>query len=111
MKIVYFSFILIFFIFDLSSAQDGKIISKEPLVLNDEIWNRFRAEDSFLRNELKHIDFYRITYLSDGLKVTAYLAEPKTKGKYPCIISNRGGNRENGQWNYMSMAFMPGRMA
>lgn len=39
----------------------------------------------------------RITYLSDGLKVKGYIAYPKEgAGKFPCIIWNRGGMKENG---------------
>ena len=45
--------------------------------------------------EFEKIKFSRLSYLSDGLKVTAYLAEPKAKDQYPCIIANRGGNRDN----------------
>ena len=33
----------------------------------------------------------KFTYLSDGLKVNGFLAQPKIKGQYPCIIWNRGG--------------------
>ena len=34
----------------------------------------------------------KITYLSDGLKVTGYIAYPKEiSKKYPCIIWCRGG--------------------
>lgn len=41
----------------------------------------------------------RITYLSDGLRVTGYLWKPKnTAGrKLPLIVFNRGGNRDFGQ--------------
>lgn len=42
------------------------------------------------------IDIYSITYLSDGLKVNGLLVKPKKKGDYPCIIYNRGGNRNFG---------------
>lgn len=37
-------------------------------------------------------EIYDITYLSDGLKVKGYLAQPKTSGIYPALIWNRGGN-------------------
>jgi dipeptidyl aminopeptidase/acylaminoacyl peptidase len=45
---------------------------------------------------LDSIDVYGITYLSDGLKVNGLLVTPKAPGKYPCIIFNRGGNRDFG---------------
>ncbi|MHA7829856.1 MAG: alpha/beta hydrolase family protein [Flagellimonas sp.] len=90
-----------------SCAQDGKIISKEPLVLSDSIKIR-------LAKGVPHLDsiqFSRITYLSDGLKVTGYIAEPKKEGIYPCIISNRGGNRDFGEWTPLSVGFFMGKMA
>jgi hypothetical protein len=84
--------LLLFLIPIASCAQDGKILSKEPLVLSDSIKMR-------LAKGVPHLDsiqFSKITYLSDGLKVTGYIAEPKKEGVYPCIISNRGGNRDFG---------------
>lgn len=61
-------------------GQDGKMIAQIPFVQGN-------------------IDAtcYRIEYLSDGLKVMGYLGIPKMKGKHPCIIYNRGGNREFGK--------------
>jgi len=99
--------ILLFLISISSCAQDGKIISKEPLVLSDSIKIR-------LAKGVPHLDsiqFSRITYLSDGLKVTGYIAEPKKEGVYPCIISNRGGNRDFGEWTPLSVGFFMGKMA
>ncbi len=37
-----------------------------------------------------------ITYSSDGLRVKGYLARPQGGGPHPCIVFNRGGNREFG---------------
>jgi len=45
---------------------------------------------------LDSIEVYKITYLSDGLKIRGYMVKPKKTGKYPCIIYNRGGNRDFG---------------
>jgi dipeptidyl aminopeptidase/acylaminoacyl peptidase len=51
------------------------------------------------KNEL---DFQRIKYLSDGLKVVGYIIKPKcTDGKkLPVIIFNRGGTREFGRLTF-----------
>ena len=46
---------------------------------------------------LDRIEMNWITYLSDGLKVNGLMVKPKKSGKYPCIIYNRGGNRNFGQ--------------
>lgn len=99
--------ILLLFISISSCAQDGKIISKEPLVLTDSIKTRLAKSIP----DLDSVQFSKITYLSDGLKVTGYVAEPKKEGKYPCIISNRGGNRDFGEWTPLSVAFFMGKMA
>lgn len=88
-------------------SQNGKILSKVPLTLPDSVTTRL-AE---VLPNLDDIQFSRLTYLSDGLKVTAYLAEPKAEGLYPCIIANRGGNRDFGQWNPLSMGYFLGNMA
>lgn len=52
----------------------------------------FLEEFAFLSN----MNMYEITYLSDGLKIKAFMATPKRPGKYPAIIYNRGGNRDFG---------------
>jgi dipeptidyl aminopeptidase/acylaminoacyl peptidase len=99
--------ILLFLISISSCAQDGKIISKEPLILSDSIKTRLEKRVP----DLDAIRFSKITYMSDGLQVTGYVAEPKKEGNYPCIIANRGGNREFGQWTPLSIAYFMGKMA
>jgi dienelactone hydrolase len=36
-------------------------------------------------------EYYRLTYWSDGLRINAFLGFPKSEGKHPAIIYNRGG--------------------
>jgi dipeptidyl aminopeptidase/acylaminoacyl peptidase len=51
------------------------------------------------KNEFKYLDsieMYSISYLSDGLRINGFLVQPKKNGNFPCIIYNRGGNREFG---------------
>jgi len=60
-------------------------------------------------SEYQYIDSIEmnwITYLSDGLKVSGLLVKPKIPGNYPCIIYNRGGNRDFGK-----LLVAPGAMA
>lgn len=54
----------------------------------------------------------KITYLSDGLKVKGYIARPieETK-KYPCIIWNRGGSRDDGAIDTFTARGMYGQIA
>ena len=58
-------------------------------------------------SHIQQVEMSEITYLSDGLKIKAFMAVPKEKGKYPVIIYNRGGNRDfaalqlfPGKWKY-----------
>lgn len=60
---------------------------------------------------LDSITMMRITYLSDGLKVTGLMVKPKAEGNYPCIIFNRGGNRDFGQLLVAHAATLFGKMA
>ncbi|WP_165784595.1 alpha/beta hydrolase family protein [Solitalea longa] len=93
-------------------AQDGKIITKEPYVLPDSVVAMIKTRhDEPIASKILGLNYSRITYLSDGLKVTAYLIEPQEPGKYPCIISNRGGNRDFGQWTPLGIGRSLGRLA
>ncbi len=60
---------------------------------------------------LDSIHVYRISYLSDGLKINGLLAMPKKQGKYPCVIFNRGGNRNFGSLKAYHGAFTLGQIA
>lgn len=57
------------------------------------------------------IDIYIITYLSDGLKINGFLAKPKASGSYPCVIFNRGGNRDFGALTVASAVHTLGSLA
>jgi len=77
-------------------AQDGKIVEQTEYVNADSIISSAEAFIPGIRSAANNVRYYHISYLSDGLKVKGYLAVPKQPGKYPCIIFNRGGNREFG---------------
>lgn len=57
------------------------------------------------------IEVYGITYLSDGLKIKGLMAKPKKAGKYPCVIYNRGGNRDFGSLKIAHGALRLGQIA
>lgn len=101
----------VFFFCCLVCAQDGKIIEKEKVVLGETIVERIKKADSDFALELKNIEFYRITYMSDSLKVKGFIAHPKGKGSYPCIISNRGGSGNFGKWRKMGVVYFMGKLA
>lgn len=50
------------------------------------------------QKDAERVDCHRVKYMSDGLKVVAYIWQPKNApGKLPLIVFNRGGNREFGK--------------
>jgi dipeptidyl aminopeptidase/acylaminoacyl peptidase len=75
-------------------AQNGKIIQQTVFTPADSSIQLMERTIKDIRPVMAAVNFYRITYLSDGLQVKGYLAIPKKQGKYPCIIFNRGGNKE-----------------
>lgn len=77
----------------LTKEVDGEIVWKE----------KYKYIDS--------VDISKITYLSDGLKINGFVVKPKKHGKYPCVIYNRGGNRDFGALNPSFVAFYLGRIA
>jgi len=103
--------LLTFFKCVLSHSQNGKIIEKERLVLSDSTIAKIHKADSTMIKELKNIEFFRITYLSDSLKIKGFIAKPVQEGSFPCIISNRGGSGEFGQWNETGVGFFLGKLA
>ena len=60
---------------------------------------------------LNDIDLYSMVYDSDGLMVTGFMVRPKKPGNYPCIIYNRGGNRDFGALLVFNAMLQMGRMA
>ena len=94
------------------SKEDGQILSQQTITFEDEELKQ-KLNEIFpdLLNQIKDVKFSKIIYVSDGLRVIAYVAEPKKAGKYPCIISNRGGNRSFGQWNPITINYLLGTMA
>ena len=82
----------------------GQIIDESPIVdLSDippyesmtEIQNGVRVWNKEFKY-IDEIDMSWITYKSDELKISGLLVKPKKDGNYPCIIYNRGGNRNYG---------------
>lgn len=116
---IFILFGLMLFPFLEINAQDGKIISREKLNIfqNTDLANRISFEKNGKRvfktkyQYLDSVQIEKITYLSDGLKVNGYLAFPKTKELNPCVIYNRGGNRNFGALNEYKAVFILARVA
>lgn len=95
-------------------AQNGKLISKKLVdISKTPIWNRISQDNELKPNfeHLKKLEFYFITYESDGLKVKGLLVEPKKDGKYPVVIFNRGGNRDFGKLTVASLIMYTSKLA
>ena len=88
-------------------GQNGTIVNRERVTLTDQI---ITATKNFLPqivDSVSHVDYYKITYLSDGLKVKGYMAIPQRPGKFPCLIFNRGGNQDLGKIDiYQLLGYM-----
>jgi len=91
-----------------SAAQpaDGTILSREQVTLPDDAPEPARAA-------VDGVVLERVIYASDGLEVEAYLAQPADGGadKLPCVIYNRGGNRDFGAVTPVRAAFLLAHIA
>ena len=106
--------IIIFFTIN-SLAQNGKIIDKQVYNWkNDKDISKIVFKDGNLKEKyqyLNEVTIEKITYESDGLKVKGYLVQPNNTDKYPCIIYNRGGNKEFGKLTSKKAVFILARVA
>ena len=101
-------------IFSFGFSQNGKIIDREELQWKkDTIFNNLYGGKKLNSkyNYLNTVTIEKITYLSDGLKVKGYLVSPKKEGNYPCIIYNRGGNKEFGKLTPQKAVFILAKVA
>ncbi len=100
-------------------SQNGKIVHREVIKIteSDELQSIIfekEGDSKVLKEQYRYLEkvrIERIKYLSDGLKVIAYLATPLQAGKYPGIIYNRGGNKEFGKITPQKVAFILAQMA
>lgn len=77
---------------DKKVIQDWSEYQVYSMIIDESAENQWKIEFKYLDS----IELSWITYKSDGLKIKGMMARPKTVGKYPCIIYNRGGNRDFG---------------
>lgn len=105
-------FLLLFAGFGL--AQDGKILSKKLVDISQApIWNKI-AQGNGLHSDydyLNKLNFFSITYQSDGLDIEGLLVEPKKEGIYPVVIFNRGGNRVFGKLTIGTLIIYTSKLA
>lgn len=101
-------------------AQDSHLLIKKELITD---WSKYpifpylidsTSIEKQWKSEFKYldsIDVYGITYISDGLKIKGLMAKPKKEGIYPCVIYNRGGNRDFGSLKVYHGAITLGNIA
>jgi len=99
------------------AADDGSIVERRTVEISDEAILEAFGEERFERlkksvaESTEGVILEEITYLSDGLRVKGYLARPKEGTGLPCVIFNRGGNREFGALSDARAALLLGRLA
>ncbi len=101
-------------------AQDFDLLLKKELITD---WSKYpvfpylidsTSTEKQWKPEFKYLDsieVYSIAYLSDGLKIRGLMAKPKKEGNYPCVIYNRGGNRDFGSLVVAHGAITLGKIA
>ena len=103
--------ILIFGVGCHAQSNQSIIVENQSVdIIQYPIYHDLKAK-SAAYNYLDSIEINELTYLSDGLKVKAYVIQPKAEGKFPCIIFNRGGNRDFGAWNTSGIIRFLGEIA
>ena len=84
---------------DWGGFEKGELIKVEPIDYKETPIAKKILRKGKLKKGFEYIDqikIDRLVYDSDGLMVTGFVVQPKEKGNYPCIIYNRGGNRDMG---------------
>ncbi len=107
-------FLVLLISFNLN-AQNGKIIDrqeydwKKDVAISNIVFKDGKLQEKF--QYLNGVTIEKITYESDGLKIKGYLVQPKNKKKYPCVVYNRGGNKEFGKLSNKKAVFILARVA
>ncbi len=106
------------FVFSNCSAQESKLLINQKEISD---WSEYPIYPRLMDQnkgewvkEFKYLDdinVFGITYMSDGLKVNGLMVTPKKDGRYPCVIYNRGGNRNFGSLVAASGAITLGKIA
>jgi dipeptidyl aminopeptidase/acylaminoacyl peptidase len=90
--------------------DDGQLVLRQPMTIPAELLdpNGSPLEEN---NHLDLVNIDEIVYISDGLRVAGHIITPKTPGPHPCLIYNRGGNREFGANSPLRVALRLARFA
>jgi len=94
-----------------AAARDGELLESVAVTFLADSIAALEARLPGARALLDDIEVRSITYLSDGLRVKGWLVAPRRGEKLPCVIWNRGGNREFGAITARGAALQLGRIA
>jgi dipeptidyl aminopeptidase/acylaminoacyl peptidase len=92
-------FLLLLFFWGAACAQDGNVVERTRYYIPEASIAQARSSVPDIDQLLELVEVYRITYLSDGLRVKGFLVQPAAEGPHPAVIFNRGGNRDFGVVN------------
>lgn len=117
-RVKHLFFPIIFILLSLSGCQITDVSSKRggltPLISQD-LNYLISSDGKIVESKLisiksrwsDKVECYKIKYLSDGLKVVAFILKPKGEGsKFPVMIYNRGGNREFGKITKKTLTYI-----
>jgi len=90
---------------------DGRLIESSPIAFTEEEITAWEEGTPEIRALLQRVEIRTITYMSDGLRVRGILAAPKEGKGFPCLIYNRGGNRDFGAITKKRAALFIARVA
>jgi dipeptidyl aminopeptidase/acylaminoacyl peptidase len=93
------------------SAPYGPWLASTRVTLSETQIAALERDAPALRAILAHVHIQAITYLSDGLRIKGYLVAPNHGTHLPCVIYNRGGNRDFGKWTDESVALELAKIA
>ncbi len=94
-----------------AAAFDGPLLESTEVAFSERALAAMAENEPSIRDLLRDVTLHRIVYEVDGLRVTGYLARPVAPGPHPCLVWNRGGNREFGAWNDRRAAVVLARAA
>lgn len=90
--------------------MSSKILDREEIILTEQQHKMIIS--SWGKDILEKTAVEKITYVSDGLKVTGYIAYPKDDSKkYPCVIWCRGGIGNSGAIDKITARGIFGQLA
>ena len=114
------SLLLLIVVLSSCQAQNSSILVGQKVItdLSDYPVQNWIVEEvdgvKVLKKEYEYvndIDMSVIRYMSDGLKISGLVVKPKRAGSYPCIIYNRGGNRDVGSLKLFDAVMRLGKLA